>query len=157
MAHSKKKAKEVKQSYKPESRQPRIVENPDNLYSYHPSWSFCCCDKEGDWAFIKEHLGDAIWDKVIPFLSNIGSQTWGELFVGAEKNHHTIQIDNLNRCAQKRLAEIQPDLDTVISLRVDGTTRIYGMWDTFTFCILWYDDNHGDNETCVCRSNKKHT
>ncbi|CUP62134.1 Uncharacterized phage-associated protein [Anaerostipes hadrus] len=25
------------------------------------------------------------------------------------------------------------------------------------FNILWYDDNHGDNNRCVCRSYLKHT
>lgn len=56
-----------------------------------------------------------------------------------------------------RLAEKYIELDSIISLRLTGKHRLYGYIQKSTFYVLWYDDNHGDNNECVCRSNLKHT
>lgn len=38
-----------------------------------------------------------------------------------------------------------------------GISKIYGYMTGRVFNVLWYDDDHGDNSTCVCRSHLKHT
>ena len=49
------------------------------------------------------------------------------------------------------------EANAVISLRIQATHRLYGYRIGSVFYILWYDNNHGDNYTCVCKSRKKHT
>lgn len=58
---------------------------------------------------------------------------------------------------ENRLEEQHIEWDSLYSLRVMGTHRIYGYIIDAVFYILWYDDMHGDNNSCVCRSYKKHT
>lgn len=66
-----------------------------------------------------------------------------------------VQAENPD--AQKRLAQRHIEQDSIISLRLSATHRIYGYITGAVFNILWYDGNHGDNATCVCRSRLKHT
>lgn len=63
----------------------------------------------------------------------------------------------LNKTVQNRLDELRIETKAVISLRMKGTYRLYGYRIGNVFYILWFDTNHGDNDTCVCRSRKKHT
>lgn len=63
----------------------------------------------------------------------------------------------MNKTAYDRLFDLQIECDSLISLRLNGTHRLYGYMQNSAFCILWYDADHGDNADCVCRSNKRHT
>lgn len=130
---------------------------PEAVYRQRPTWVFSRSDQSGRWAFTRENVGDAVWSKILPFLRSIESQTWEEILIGANKQHHTIPIDKLNKCARDRMDALKLDCDEVISLRLGGTLRIYGVWQVAACAILWYDDGHGDNDTCVCRSKLKHT
>ncbi len=151
-----KKDRQIKYGGNP-SREIRTGANPNSIYSCTPSWNFHLCDKSGAWAFTQERLNDVFWKKVLPFLSSLESMTWNEILIGAKKEHHTISIEKLNSCAQKRLNELNQYPDSLVSLRLGGTIRIYGILEVSTLCILWYDDNHGNNNDCVCRSFEKHT
>lgn len=70
-------------------------------------------------------------------------------------------MGELSKTAQDRLAKKFIEEESLISLRLKGSHRIYGYMSYRagdpTFMILWYDDNHGDNDECVCRSHLKHT
>lgn len=55
------------------------------------------------------------------------------------------------------MAERYIEAEALISLRMTGNHRLYGYMSGRVFNIIWYDDDHGDNDTCVCRSFKKHT
>lgn len=151
------KKKKIKQGGQPPKREIRDGGNPESVYKMHPTWNFHICDKEGKWAFTSENRGEDIWKKIIPFLSNLETQTWNEILIGAKKKNHTIKIENLNKCARKRLNSLHLTPDEVISLSLDGNIRIYGVWYLSTCCLLWYDKDHKDNDDCVCRSRKKHT
>lgn len=63
----------------------------------------------------------------------------------------------MNKVAQDRLFEKRIEAESLISLRLTGTHRLYGYMTGRVFNILWYDDDHGDNAECVCRSRLKHT
>lgn len=62
----------------------------------------------------------------------------------------------LIRSAQDRLASKYIEAEALISLRLTGNHRLYGYMTGRVFNVLWYDDNHGDNNDCVCRSYLKH-
>ncbi len=148
--------KEVKQSKKPIERSVVRTNNPDSFYKMNPSWRFNRCD-DVSWAFNQEHTGNYFWEIIFPYLKNLESKSWQEILVNDKKNNHLIQVSSLNTCAKNRLEEQHIEWDSLYSLRVMGTHRIYGYIIDAVFYILWYDDMHGDNNSCVCRSYKKHT
>lgn len=152
MPHSKKK-KVIKQGAAvPEGKRVVNSQNPDSILQCHPSWAFNKADLDSKWKF----SNDDFLKSILPKMRQFESQSWAEISK-AKKQNHSIQIDELNKCARDRLEDLNIYEDEIFELHFDGTTRLYGLRETGTFVILWYDNNHGDNDTCVCRSNKKHT
>lgn len=130
--------------------------DPNAYFLQFPSWCFHTCDNS-EWIFSKEKVGDSFWDEILPFLKNIEMRTWGEILNDSSKQNHLIEPSELNRIAQKRLEDMYVEAESILSLRLSGKHRIYGYLIGSVFNILWYDNDHGDNNTCVCRSHKKHT
>lgn len=154
MAGSKK--KQIKQKEIPGGKGVIQRENPNSFFDKSPAWAFSRCDT-GQWSFTKEAIEDFFWNEILPFLQNMERRTWSDIFRNAAKQNHLIDAASLNLVAQKRLAELHIEEEAIYSLRLQGTHRLYGYMDGSTFVILWFDPNHGDNDTCVCRSHKKHT
>lgn len=96
--------------------------------------------------------------KIYPKLRDFELRTWSEIereTTGKEgrSKHHSIDIKDLSKEAQKRLNELNiNDLDCLFSLRLDGTLRVFGIRKLNYLRILWIDPDHE-----VCISNKKHT
>ena len=155
MAVSKKK-KEIKQRETPNGKHIAQGGDPERYYSDHPAWTFAFSDKEM-WAFSEEHIGKAIWEEILPLLQSLETQTWSEILVRDKKKNHSIVVEELNKKAQDRLASRYIEAESLISLRLTGNHRLYGYMTGRVFNVLWYDDAHGDNEQCVCRSFLKHT
>ena len=150
------KRKQVKQREEPKSKYVGQTQNPESYYQKHPAWSFNSCDTEM-WPFTEENIGNLIWCEILPYLKNMETRTWNDILVSAKKQNHSIDVRDLNTDAQKRLAEKFIEQNSIISLRITATHRIYGYIVGDIFNILWFDSNHGDNDSCVCRSYKKHT
>ena len=155
MADSKRK-KEVKQKENPSGRFIAQGGNPERYYSENPVWAFANSDQEM-WAFSQGHIGETFWTEIFPRLKALETQTWKEILVHSKKQNHSLNLDELNKTAQDRLAARYIEAESLISLRLTGNHRLYGYMTGSVFNVLWYDDNHGDNNTCVCRSRLKHT
>lgn len=151
-----KKEKRIKRMAEPGNR--IIVQNndPNQYYSQHPAWSFSDVDQEM-WKFTQDRLNDVFWSDILPKMKLWESQTWGEILVKAKKQNHSIAPHDLNKMAYDRLVEMKVEAESVISLHLSSTHRLYGYMVGRVFNILWYDDSHGDNKNCVCRSHLKHT
>ena len=146
-------SKKVKQEKQPGSRKAKNIENPDAYYDKNPAWNFNTYDKE-QWTFSQERIGDDIWKEIIPCLMAFETNTWQTIL--GDKSH-AIDISKLNKIAQQRLIKLKIEAESLVSLRLTGTHRIYGYMNNSVYNILWYDNEHGDNDKCVCRSKKKHT
>ena len=151
-----KKDKKVKQKETPKGKTIAQGGNPSQFYSKHPSWTFSNADQEM-WPFSKEHVGDLIWSEILPRLKAFETQTWNEILLIDKKQNHSINVNNLNKAAQDRLANKYIEAESIISLRLTGNHRLYGYISGSVFNVLWYDDDHGYNNKCVCRSYLKHT
>ena len=151
-----KKDKKVKQREVPKGRSIVLGGNPAQYYSQTPVWSFANSDNER-WAFSQEHVGELIWTEILPRLKALETQNWSEILVKDKKQNHSLDLNDLNKIAQDRLAEKYIEAESLISLRITGNHRLYGYMTGNVFNILWYDDDHGDNSKCVCRSRLKHT
>lgn len=151
MGHSNKKAK-FKSNPKTSAE---FVKNPDAFYSLYPSWKFNQCDREC-WSLMK--TDPASFQKILGTLISFEGQTWNDILLKSNNNNHPIKPSVLNHTAQNRLDELSIEAESIYSLRIDGTHRLYGLIsDHGCFSVLWYDSNHGDTKNCVCRSHKKHT
>lgn len=155
MAGSKRK-KEVKQREVPSGKHIAQGGDPERYYSEKPAWTFANSDQEM-WAFSQERLGELFWTEILPRLKALETKTWSEILVHDKKQNHSLDLDKLNRVAQDRLASKYIEAESLISLRITGNHRLYGYMTGRVFNVLWYDDDHGDNSTCVCRSHLKHT
>ncbi|MBF0552300.1 MAG: hypothetical protein HQK60_17420 [Deltaproteobacteria bacterium] len=86
-------------------------------------------------------------------LASFENKTWHEIFVQDNWRNHSIPVSDLCKEAQDRLKEIkQDDIDSLVSLRLAGTERIWGIRDRHIFKILWWDPDHE-----ICPALKKHT
>lgn len=150
------KSKIVKQSQRPREKYIAQDFDPSQYYHENPAWSFANIDQEM-WAFTENHIGDLFWSRILPRLRDFESQRWSEILITNKKLNHAIDVQDLNKNAQDRLVHRFIEADSLISLRITGKHRIYGYMTGRVFNILWYDDDHGDNDSCVCRSHKKHT
>lgn len=151
-----KKNKQVKQKEIPKGKSIAQGGDPEQYYLQNPAWTFANADQEM-WPFSQEHIGELIWSEILPRLKALETQTWGEILVRDKKQNHSLNPDDLNKVAQERLTERYIEAESLISLRVQGNRRLYGYMSGRVFNILWYDDDHGDNNKCVCRSRLKHT
>lgn len=145
--------KKVKREKQPDGRRVKNCENPNEYYNKNPAWNFHTCDKE-QWSLSQERIGDNIWKEIIPHLMAFETNTWQTIL--GDKTH-AIDISGLNKDAQQRLIKLKIEAESLVSLRLTGTHRIYGYMNNAVYNVLWYDDNHGDNDKCVCRSKKKHS
>lgn len=151
-----KKDKKIKQKEFPKGKSIVQGGDPEQYYSQNPAWTFANIDKEM-WTFSQEHIGELIWSEILPRLKALETQTWGEILVSDKKQNHSLNLNDLNKIAQDRLTSRYIEAESLISLRLTGNHRLYGYISGRVFNILWYDDNHGDNDKCVCRSRLKHT
>ena len=168
MGDSKRKNKKVKQKQMPNplprtqwTPSPKISRrsDPDNIMTLRPVWRFTDCDTGLDcgWSFHKKRLGEKFWDVIFPKLREFETMTWSDILLKGKKQNHSIAVDSLNKVAQERLEALQIEAEDVYSLRLGGKLRLYGLLIENVYHILWFDDDHEDNTTCVCRSKKKHT
>ena len=133
--------------------------DPDSIMREHPSWRLASCDTEPSvrWSFHENRLSHEFWITILPKLQDFESMTWSEIFIAAKKQNHGADTAELNKSARDRLAALHIEEEALHSLRLGGQLRIYGFLTGSVYNILWYDDDHGDNSTCVYRSRKKHT
>ena len=156
--------KKISQRANPQRKLPDTVpsynsipdSNPGSYYNLHPSWKFSAID-DICWTISRDNALDDFWNIILPKLIGFESQTWAEILVNSKKQNHSIDVFKLNSIAQSRLSAKYIEAESIISLRLDGTHRLYGYFVGTDFFILWYDKNHGDNSTCVCKSTLKYT
>ena len=119
--------------------------------SIPPSWQFSkieTCDPFG-WHVLQGEKLHQLLERIQAFES----MTWNEILVEGKKHHHSISTDNLEKTAKDRLAELfLDDIEYLVSLKVDGCGRIWGIRQESILLLLWWDPDHK-----VCKSQKKHT
>ncbi len=117
----------------------------------NPSWRVSRMELADPYGWQKLTIEEA--RQVIKRLGHFESMTWNEILVGANKQNHSVSIDDLSKEARSRLEELQlDDLDELLSLRISGEERVWGILQEGVVLVLWWDPKHQ-----VCPSLKKHT
>jgi hypothetical protein len=123
--------------------------NPTSFDKMPISWQFQLIDFDGPWGW-SNHQPEAIWEIIHDRLCKKEDLNWNDL---KSSGSHNVELHKLIKRARDRLKQIkQNDLDSLFSLRLSGTERIWGIRDRCFLKILWFDPTHE-----VCPSKKKHT
>jgi hypothetical protein len=147
MARSRnKKPKYARENTPANERQPRVVDASSQ--SKMPVWTFGVIDFGGPWC--PKIMGPELLLYVLGKLRGFEAMTWNEI---EGRQSHAIEVSQITKKAQDRLIEInQDDVAELVSLRLSGKERVWGIRDGQVFKLLWWDPEHE-----VCLSNKKHT
>ena len=133
--------------------------NPESSWGKRIVWAFSDCDvaPNCEWAINGERLQNVFWETIFPKMRYLGLSTLNEIFIRAKKENHAIAVDTLNKCARDRLNELKIEAESLYSIRLGGTLRLYGFLVENVYHLVWFDSGHGDNDTCVCKSKKRNT
>ena len=129
-------------------KKPRQEPAPDSQYTT-PVWRLSSMDLEGPfgWGNLTESKLRDIRSKLAGFESN----TWHEILVRDSHRSHTVLVERLSPKAKKRLREIDmDDIDALVSLRLSGPERVWGIRTAGIFDLLWWDPQH-----LVCPSKRR--
>lgn len=144
-----KKARTLRENFVSEKR-PRFLSAPEDRAKQYPHWKFFRCDWDhSEWGW--HSISTTKWLEIVRKLANYETMSWGEI---EGPNSHTVSVaDCPNFDTMRRLEELLlDDVDTLFSLRITGTERIFGIFDGDALLLLWYDPNH-----LVWPSQKKNT
>ena len=131
-------------------KEPRVPAEPD-WNQWNPTWRIGRLDVGGpfSWKGVEGDVLDRIWQR----LAYLEKMTWNEILIAGKKQNHAVSVGDLSNEAQDRLVEIgADDVDVLVSLRVSGQERIFGIRDRCVLELLWWDPHHR-----VCPSQKSHT
>lgn len=91
------------------------------------------------WRTIEAAKLDAVRER----LSHFESMTWHEILTAGKKQNHAIKVEQLSDAARKRLEEIdRDDIEGLVSLRIAGKERVWGIRDRDVLRLLWWDPEH---------------
>lgn len=142
--------KKAKAKYNPcISKKPRTDSDIINPLQLNPTWQFSYIDIDGPWGW-KNIDKKYFFDKIVQGIINFESMKWSEIL---GRNNHEVNIDQIDKKAQKRLKQLNlDDIETLVSLRIMGAVRIWGIRVHNSFKVLWWDPKHQ-----ICTSKLKHT
>ena len=85
-------------------------------------------------------------------LSSFESRKWSEILAKGEGSH-LVKVDKLSKKAKDCLEKMRlDDVEQLLSLRLSGKERVWGILAEGIVNLLWWDPEHQ-----VCPSLKKHT
>ena len=132
--------KQPKFKHPPTAEKKPAAVAPD-FYQQYPSWRISVLEMVDPFGWHQVSR-----EKVLDIrqkLANFESMTWGEILIKGKQNHHPVPVDQIVRPAQDRLREIgQDDVDDLISLRLAGRERVWGILEGSVLKVLWYDPQH---------------
>ena len=131
-------------------KEPRLppVGNPNLMY---PAWQVALLELVDPFGW--HTIGESDLRFVLEKLASFESMTWTDILVKGKFQNHPIPVADLCSEARRRLADLnQDDIDELVSLRLAGKPRIWGIRDGHLLKLLWWDPNHQ-----VYPSTKKHT
>jgi hypothetical protein len=130
---------------------PKTRGNPEDYLQLTPAWRISKLHFKDPYGWHVLTIDDA--RTIHQKLLHLESMTWQEILVKGRKHYHLIEKTQLCSSAQAHLEEMAiDDIDELLSLRLSGTERIWGILDRGIVQLLWWDPNHE-----ICPSPLKHT
>lgn len=139
--------KKPKWQVEPHPNKQPTATTPTSYHKLNPSWRIAkmeMVDPFG-WHQVDSAMLSYIRDRIIEFER----RTWAEIL--GDHHNHPVEVGRLAPLAQERLQEMrQDDLEEMLSLRLSGKERIWGILDRGVCTLIWWDPEHQ-----VCPSQKK--
>lgn len=111
----------------------------DVLDSAPVCWQAGIIDLNGPWGWSRINHS-IFFDNILPKLQHFESMSWYEIL---GRNNHEVKVEQISKKAQKRLTSLKlDDYETLVSLRLTGPQRVWGIKMQNMFKILWWDPNH---------------
>lgn len=132
----------------------QIIYDPDSYKQSKPVWSFDLADFDHDqWSLLNT---DFIEKEIFKTLKAFEGMTWQEIdsASGGKKkgtNNHFIPFEDMIKEAQNRAGDMNLlQHESLYSLRITSTIRLFGVLNNGIYHIVWYDSDHA-----ICPSKKK--
>lgn len=121
--------------------------SPNAYLAKKPTWKFNKCDLSSTkWSILDVKSFDRdVLSKLIAYEGMTGAEIQsasGGKSSGNGTNSHFENICDMSKDAQKRANYLHLDVDSLFSLRLTGTGRLYGIVDEGIFSIIWLDKKH---------------
>lgn len=142
--------KKAKMNQQPSSKKiPRTDQSLLNSLDNYPVWCIEYLESDGPWNW-KCLDGQVFFSEILPKVKNFEKMFWKDIL---NRNSHEVNVSQISDEAQKRLSKLKlDDVDTLVSLRLTGKQRIWGIRVENIFKVLWWDPEHQ-----VYPSNLKYT
>jgi len=121
---------------------------PESTDGQSPAWQFHKRDKDHTkWGWSKLSAED-FQGILHTHLCQFETMTWAEILKASGgrthgTNHHNIELSRCSKEAQKRLQELKSDdVDELFSLRINATTRLFGIKEGRVLRFIWHDPDH---------------
>lgn len=108
--------------------------------SEKPTWGVSLLDQSGPFG-----RGISADDaaEILDFLPRMEKLTWNEVLKNRrDGGNHQVAVRLICSAAQKRLEQRGIETDALISLRVTGEKRIWGIRQGSVLHLLWWDPEH---------------
>jgi hypothetical protein len=137
---------------KPHLKQPKLKCEPhpskipklgygDDFHKLSPAWRVNLIELVGPFGWHAMSLTQIL--HVQKKLADFESMTWNQILIGAKYQNHLVEKEKICKDAQARLEAIgQEDVDHLVSLRLTGTERVWGILDRNVVKVLWWDPDH---------------
>jgi hypothetical protein len=141
-------AKSARLVDRPIPRTVRREADPASIFQMQMTWSCVASDLEGEWSSgTPRQWNDEAWrENIHPKLCEWAKWTWASIDVPTSdtghKMHHNMDVDDLWKEAQSRLAFLEIYEDTIFRFRLGNKPRIWGFRRVAEFEILWFDPLH---------------
>ncbi|MGE0083713.1 MAG: hypothetical protein AB7S75_04770 [Desulfococcaceae bacterium] len=127
------------QSLPSSTKKPRKDPSLPESLNVTPVWQAGIIDLNGPWGWM-EISHRVFLDNILPKLQHFESMSWHEIL---GRNNHEVEVEKISKKAQKRLTDLKlDDYETLVSLRLTGPQRVWGIKMQNIFKILWWDPNH---------------
>jgi len=152
MGRNKTKKPKLKQEPGGKKRPAAQEHSKDEDKGRYPSWRVGhmeCMDEFGAWHVLDQYHLLEVRSK----LASFETMTWYEILTRDGDRNHPISVSAMVPSAAERLLQLKlDDHEQLISLRLTGTNRIFGIREGDSFRLLWWDPNHA-----ICPSKLKNT
>lgn len=120
-------------------KRPRTDPTIKSYINENPVWQANYIDLDGPWGW-KEIDHSLFFEQILPKIQNFEKMTWNEIL---GRNNHEVEVWQIGKKARKRLAELNlDDFERLVSLRLTGPQRLWGIKFNNIFKILWWDPAH---------------
>lgn len=121
------------------AKRPAVSRQPPDPFQLKPTWRLSAIDMDGPFGW-REISGTDLF-RVKDHLIALERMKWSEILDRSTGNHQP-KVTLVSPAAQKRLRKLGIEVERLVSLRLTGVERIWGIRDEAVCSMLWWDPRH---------------